>query len=85
MGLYLVFLATITLIFLFSLLAAWLNYVLDSRYLGFLIVASFFLVLTIVWVVAKNFWINTIREIAYNTIKKQQENKIRSVQQRLKT
>ncbi|OIN60059.1 phage holin family protein [Arsenicibacter rosenii] len=74
-GIILGFLATITLIFLFSLLAAWLNYVLDSRYLGFLIVASFFLVLTIIWAVAKNFWINMIREIAYSAIKKQQETK----------
>lgn len=72
-GLVLGFLATITLIFLFSLLAAWLNYVLDSRYMGFLIVAGFFLVLTIIWAVAKRFWLNMIREMAYSTIKKQQE------------
>lgn len=74
-GIVLGFLATITLIFLFSLLAAWLNYVTDSRYMGFLIVAGFFLVLTLFWVVAKRFWINMIREMAYSTIKKQQESK----------
>lgn len=74
-GVVLGFLATITLIFLFSLLAAWLNYVLDSRYMGFLIVAGFFLGLTIVWAVGKRFWLNMIREMAYSTIKKQQESK----------
>lgn len=74
-GVVLGFLATITLIFLFSLLAAWLNYILDSRYMGFLIVAGFFLVLTLIWAVAKRFWVNMIREMAYSTIKKQQESK----------
>ena len=56
-------------------MAAFLNYVLDSRYLGFLIVASFFLLLTIGWAVAKDFFIGMIREAAYKSIKASQEKK----------
>ena len=74
-GVILGFLATITLIFLLSLLAAFLNEVLESRYLGFLIVASFFLILTIVWVVAKESVVGMIREMAYRSIKASQEKK----------
>lgn len=74
-GVILGFLAIITLIFLLSLLAAFLNEVLESRYLGFLIVASFFLILTIVWVVAKESVVGIIREMAYRSIKASQEKK----------
>lgn len=74
-GVILGFLATITLIFLLSLLAAFLNEVLESRYLGFLIVASFFLILTIVWVVAKESVVGMIRKMAYRSIKASQEKK----------
>ena len=74
-GVILGFLATITLIFLLSLLAAFLNEVLESRYLGFLIVAGFFLILTIVWVVAKESVVGIIREMAYRSIKASQEKK----------
>ena len=74
-GVVLGFWATITLIFLLSLLAAFLNEVLESRYLGFLIVASFFLILTIVWVVAKESVVGMIREMAYRSIKASQEKK----------
>jgi len=75
-GIILGFLATITTIFLFSLLAAYLNAVLDSRYLGFLIVAGFFLVLTIIWVAAKQAILGVIRKIAYDMIKTRQEKKV---------
>jgi ABC-type multidrug transport system fused ATPase/permease subunit len=68
-------LGTMTLIFLFSLLAAYLNEVTDSRYLGFLIVAAFFLILTLVWVAAKESVLATIRKMAYSTIKKTQDKK----------
>ena len=74
-GVILGFLAIITLIFLLSLLAAFLNEVLESRYLGFLIVASFFLILTIVWVVAKESVVGMIRKMAYRSIKASQEKK----------
>ncbi|WP_234736096.1 phage holin family protein [Tellurirhabdus bombi] len=74
-GVILGFLATITTIFLFSLLAAWLNHVLDSRYLGFLIVAGFFMVLTIIWALGKNYFSGSIRKMAYGMIKTQQEKK----------
>ncbi|WP_128545524.1 phage holin family protein [Larkinella soli] len=74
-GIVLGFLATITTIFLFSLLAAYLNEVLDSRYLGFLIVAGFFLVLTLIWVFAKNSIEGMLRKTAYNLIKNRQEKK----------
>lgn len=74
-GVILGFLAIITLIFLLSLLAAFLNEVLESRYLGFLIVAGFFLILTIVWVVAKESVVGIIREMAYRSIKASQEKK----------
>ena len=74
-GVVLGFLATITTIFLFSLLAAWLNHLTDSRYLGFLIVAGFFLVLTVIWVAAKNFFVARIRTMAYGVLKSQQEKK----------
>lgn len=68
-------LSAMTLIFLFSLLAAYLNEVTDSRYLGFLIVAAFFLIITILWVAAKGFIQSKIRGIAYSTMKKNQEKK----------
>ena len=69
-------LSTMTLIFLFSLLAAYLNEVTDSRYLGFLIVAGFFLVLTIIWLAAKDFVKSKIRVVAYSALKKSQEKKV---------
>ncbi len=69
-------LATMTIIFLFSLLAAYLNEVTNSRYLGFLIVAGFFLLLTIIWTAAKDFFKSKIRVAAYNALKKSQEKKI---------
>jgi pheromone shutdown protein TraB len=74
-GVILGFLATITTIFVFSLLAAYLNEVTDSRYLGFLIVAGFFLLLTIIWAVSKPSMINLIRKMAYKTLKETQEKK----------
>lgn len=74
-GVILGFLATITLIFVLSLLAAFLNEAFESRYMGFLIVAGFFLILTIIWVVAKDTFLGMIREIAYKSIKASQEKK----------
>jgi len=74
-GIVLALLATMTTIFLFSLLAAYLNYVLDSRYLGFLIVAGFFLLLTLIWLLAKDFVKSKIRAGAYNALKKSKEKK----------
>lgn len=69
-------LSTMTLIFLFSLLAAYLNEVTNSRYLGFLIVAGFFLLLTIIWLAAKDFVKSKIRVVAYSAMKKSQEKKV---------
>lgn len=74
-GIVLALLATMTTIFLFTLLAAYLNYVLDSRYLGFLIVAGFFLLLTLIWLLAKDFFTSKIRAVAYSALKKSQEQK----------
>ncbi|GAB3329890.1 hypothetical protein GCM10027299_33940 [Larkinella ripae] len=74
-GVVLGFLATITTIFLFSLLAAYLNEVLDSRYLGFLIVAGFFLLLTIIWALAKGPVEGMLRKMTYKILKNQQEKK----------
>ena len=68
-------LGTMTLIFLFSLLAAYLNEVTDSRYLGFLIVAAFFLIITVLWAAAKDFFQSKIRGVAYSAMKKSQEKK----------
>lgn len=75
-GIILALLSAMTLIFLFSLLAAYLNEVTDSRYLGFLIVAAFFLVITLSWLAAKDFFKARIRVVAYNTMKKNQQKKI---------
>jgi positive regulator of sigma E activity len=74
-GLVLALLSTMTIIFLFNLLAAYLNEVLESRYLGFLIVAGFFLLSTLLWLAAKDFIKSKIRLMAYNVIKKSQEKK----------
>jgi ABC-type multidrug transport system fused ATPase/permease subunit len=74
-GIVLGFLITITTIFLFSLLAAYLNEVLDSRYLGFLIVAGFFLLLTLIWAFAKGPVEGTLRKMTYTILKNQQEKK----------
>lgn len=74
-GIVLALLATMTTIFLFSLLAAYLNEVTDSRYVGFLIVAGFFLLLTVIWFAAKDFVKTKIRVAAYSAIKKSQEKK----------
>ena len=46
-----------------------------SRYLGFLNVAAFFLILTLIWVAAKNTLMAMIRKAAYATLKKNQEKK----------
>lgn len=75
-GIVLALLSTMTLIFLFSLLAAYLNEVTNSRYIGFMIVAAFFLVLTIFWIAAKDFLKAKIREIAYSTMKKSKEKQL---------
>ena len=75
-GIVLALLATMTTIFLFSLLAAYLNEVTNSRYLGFLIVAAFFLLLSIIWVVGKDFFKSKIRVGAYSALKKSQEKKV---------
>ncbi len=74
-------LSTMTLIFLFSLLAAYLNEVLDSRYLGFLIVAAFFLTLTVLWLTAKESIMVMIRKTAYAAILKNQEKKAKEKSQ----
>ncbi|GAB3757824.1 phage holin family protein [Spirosoma pomorum] len=74
-GVVLALLGSMTTIFLFSLLAAYLNEVTNSRYLGFLIVALFFLLMTVLWYAAKNFFKARIRVIAYSAIKKSQEKK----------
>ena len=74
-GIVLALLGTMTTIFLFSLLAAYLNEVTDSRYLGFLIVAGFFLIVTLIWLAAKDFFKSKIRVAAYSAIKKSQEKK----------
>lgn len=75
-GIVLALLAATTFIFLFCLLAAYLNEVMDSRYLGFLIVAGFFLLLTIIWAAGSSFFKSKIRITAYNAIKKSQEKKL---------
>ncbi len=75
-GIVLALLGTMTTIFIFSLLAAYLNEVTESRYMGFLIVAGFFLLLTVVWIAAKDFFKSKIRVAAYNAIKKSQEKKV---------
>ncbi|MFD2573705.1 phage holin family protein [Spirosoma soli] len=75
-GIVLALLGTMTTIFIFSLLAAYLNEVTDSRYLGFLIVAGFFLLLTVIWLAAKDFFKSKIRVAAYSAIKKSQEKKV---------
>ena len=74
-GIVLALLGTMTTIFLFSLLAAYLNEVLESRYLGFLIVAGFFLLLSLLWIGAKDFFKSKIRGAAYSALKKSQEKK----------
>ena len=74
-GVHGILLGTMTTIFLFSLLAAYLNEVTESRYMGFLIVAGFFLLLTVIWIAAKDFFKSKIRVAAYNAIKKSQEKK----------
>ncbi|MBO0950074.1 phage holin family protein [Fibrella forsythiae] len=74
-GVILGFLATITTIFLFILLAAWINEATDSRYVGFLIVAVLFLVLTIIWAISKPSMTGIIRKIAYKAMKESQEKK----------
>ncbi|GAB3952687.1 hypothetical protein GCM10028805_35050 [Spirosoma harenae] len=75
-GIVLALLSTMTILFLFILLAAYLNEVTNSQYLGFLIVAGFFMLLTLFWLAAKDFFKNKIRGVAYNAIKKSQEKKV---------
>ncbi|GAB4001363.1 hypothetical protein GCM10028807_57490 [Spirosoma daeguense] len=74
-GIVLALFATMTTLFIFILLAAYINEITESRYLGFLIVTAFFLVLTIIWAAAKGFFKSKIRGIAYSIIKKGQERK----------
>ena len=74
-GIVLALLGTMTTIFIFSLLAAYLNEVTNSRYVGFLIVAGFFLILTVTWIAAKEFFKSKIRVAAYSALKKSQEKK----------
>ena len=74
-GVVLALLGTMTTIFIFSLLAAYLNEVTNSRYVGFLIVAGFFLILTVTWIAAKEFFKSKIRIAAYSALKKSQEKK----------
>ena len=75
-GIVLALLGTMTTIFIFSLLAAYLNEVTNSRYVGFLIVAGFFLILTVTWIAAKEFFKSKIRVAAYSALKKSQEKKV---------
>ncbi len=75
-GIVLALLGTMTTIFVFSLLAAYLNEVTESRYMGFLIVAGFFLLLTIIWIAGKEFFKSKIRVAAYSAIKSSQEKKV---------
>jgi len=75
-GIVLALLGTMTTIFVFSLLAAYLNELTDSRYVGFLIVAGFFLILTVIWIAAKDFFKSKIRVAAYSAMKKSQEKKV---------
>ena len=75
-GIVLALLGTMTTIFVFSLLAAYLNEVTESRYMGFLIVAGFFLLLTVIWIAGKDFFKSKIRAVAYSAIKKGQEKKV---------
>ncbi len=74
-GLVLILFSMLTLIFLFSLLAAYLNEVFQSRYLGFLVVALFFLMLTIGWALGKDIIKTMIRKGAYTTLLKNQQKK----------
>ena len=74
-GVVLALLGTMTTIFIFSLLAAYLNEVTNRRYVGFLIVAGFFLILTVTWIAAKEFFKSKIRIAAYSALKKSQEKK----------
>ena len=74
-GVVLALLGTMTTIFIFSLLAAYLNEVTNSRYVGFMIVAGFFLILTVTWIAAKEFFKSKIRIAAYSALKKSQEKK----------
>ncbi len=69
-------LGTMTTIFVFSLLAAYLNELTNSRYIGFLIVAAFFLLLMIIWIAAKDIFKSKIRVAAYSALKKSQEKKV---------
>ncbi|GAB3706994.1 hypothetical protein GCM10027592_40730 [Spirosoma flavus] len=75
-GIVLALLGTMTTLFIFILLAAYINEVTESRYLGFLIMTGFFLLLTIIWAAAKGFFKDKIRVMAYSAIKKSQEKKI---------
>lgn len=74
-GLVLGILALMTVIFLFALLAAYLNQVLESHYLGFVIVSGFFLLLTLIWVAARQTIQTKITLLAYKAMKKNQEKK----------
>lgn len=74
-GIVLALLATMTTIFVFILLAAYLNELTDSRYIGFMIVTGFFLLLLLIWIGAKDFFKSKIREVAYSSLKKSQEKK----------
>lgn len=74
-GIVLALLATMTTIFIFILLAAYLNELTDSRYIGFMIVTGFFLLLLLIWIGARDFFKSKIRGVAYSSLKKSQEKK----------
>ena len=74
-GIVLALLATMTIIFIFILLAAYLNELTDSRYIGFMIVTGFFLLVLLIWIGAKDFFKSKIRAVAYSSLKKSQEKK----------
>lgn len=68
-------LVTMSTLFLFILLAAYINEMTQSRYLGFLLVTAFLVILTIGWIAARDFFKAKIRVVAYNAMKKNQEKK----------
>ena len=60
----LAFISLLVLIFLSILLAGFLNNWLKSQYLGFLIVGSFYAILLLIWIFAKNAVTHQIKNIA---------------------
>lgn len=78
-------LGTMTVIFLFSLLAAYLNEVTNSKYLGFLIVAAFFLLLSVIWIAAKDFFKSKIRKLLIVHLRKVRRKSLKKKQMPLKS